>query len=199
MFRKIVCALFLSLLTLTFFVSFRAAGQAESLEKEVLRLHIVAASDAPSDQALKLKVRDALLRWGKDTLPAADKQKAMQTAMENREELEAVAAAVLKENGSDAPVTVSLSRAWFPTKEYENGMRLPAGEYDALRVTIGEGAGQNWWCVLYPPLCFGGSITESEQALTALAGDAAELAVSRQPRYEIRFKLAEIWQTLIRR
>ena len=124
------------------------------LAEKVVRLHVLANSDSEEDQALKLKVRDAVLEQATETLRGADSQaEASRRLTDILPELEETAHAVITANGYDYGVRAELAETSFPTKEYD-GFALPAGEYLALRVLIGEAAGQNWWCVMFPPLCF---------------------------------------------
>ena len=134
------------------------------LAEKVVRLHVLANSDSEEDQALKLKVRDAVLEQATETLRGADSQaEASRRLTDILPELEETARAVITANGYDYGVRAELAETSFPTKEYD-GFALPAGEYLALRVLIGEAAGQNWWCVLFPPLCI---VTEDVEALPA--------------------------------
>ena len=123
------------------------------LAEKVVRLHVLANSDSEEDQALKLKVRDAVLEQATETLRGADSQaEASRRLTDILPELEETARAVITANGYDYGVRAELAETSFPTKEYD-GFALPAGDYTALRIVIGEGEGQNWWCVLYPGLC----------------------------------------------
>ena len=194
MFQKIVAALFVGLMVTTLFTTYHSARAAEELGEGVLRLHILANSDSESDQALKLQVRDAVLGYAKREFTAVEnKAQAMALAERELEQLEQVAEQVLREKGCDMPVTASVEHTFFPTKVYDNGTRLPAGFYDALRLEIGQAKGKNWWCILYPALCFGGSIEQSEQAL----GEQGELATSDAPQIQVKFKLAEWWNRFV--
>lgn len=149
--------------SLTLFIAC-ARSQSESLAAgiapKVLRFHVLAASDSPEDQRLKLAVRDLLLAeiregFSRLTPSPAHSEKANLKAyiLLHREELELTAEAFLKELGSPDSVRIRLESAYFPTRIY-GGMTFPCGVYDAVRVLIGEGKGHNWWCVLYPSLCF---------------------------------------------
>lgn len=199
MFRKITASLFIGLILTTLFATYRSALAADSLSDGVLRLHILAASDSPEDQARKEKVRDAVLAYGKDLFGApSDKEAATETVARHLDELEQLAEETLRREGDDSPVHAEITRCYFPTKEYDNGLRLPAGYYDALRLTIGEGKGRNWWCILYPPLCFGGSVEESEDALQSAVGSDSELATGESEEIRVGFKLAEWWGEFLR-
>ncbi len=124
------------------------------LSGALLRLHIVANSDSEADQAVKLQIRDAITEaFGADFTAAADKDAACALAEHLLPEAEALANQVLLEQGFTEHASASLTFCYFPEKTYGE-MTFPAGYYDALRITIGDAKGQNWWCVLYPPLCF---------------------------------------------
>ena len=117
------------------------------LANQVIRLHVIANSDSDGDQALKLKVRDGVLAQAEQLYPeGASLEQASQALERNLAALAAAGQAVVEREGADYPVRAEITRCWFPTKEYED-FALPAGEYTALRVTIGEGEGRNWWCV----------------------------------------------------
>ena len=134
-----------------------AAAQAEMQEhlaQEVLRFHVLANSDSDADQALKLKVRDSVLGFLEEAMPEMDD--ASRTAAWMREhidEIEAVSRETVAAEGADYPVSAAVTTCWFPDRTY-GGLTFPAGNYEALRVEIGAAEGHNWWCVLYPGLCF---------------------------------------------
>jgi len=126
----------------------------EDLSDSMIRLHIIANSDEEYDQMLKLKVRDAIIHFMNEKMDEIDtKEKAKDYLADNKEKMESVANGVLLAEGLDETATVSFGRFPFPTKKYGN-MILPAGYYEALKIEIGEAKGQNWWCVMFPPLCF---------------------------------------------
>jgi len=134
------------------------ARQASAVQKayaeKLLRLHVLANSDSDSDQALKLKVRDAVLAYMAAEAPEfADAAEASQWVSGHMDGLEKTAREVIAQNGFDYDVALELGTSHFPVKTY-GSLTFPAGEYQALRILIGEGAGKNWWCVMYPPLCF---------------------------------------------
>ena len=152
------------------------------LAEKVVRLHVLANSDSEEDQALKLKVRDAVLEQATETLRGADSQaEASRRLTDILPELEETAHAVITS---------------FPTKEYD-GFALPAGEYLALRVLIGEAAGQNWWCVVFPPLCTAAASDVPTVALDAgLTDQEVALITEADEGYILKFKSVELWQTL---
>ena len=179
--------------------------QALALEKDVdevkdslLRLHIIANSDSEEDQALKIKVRDRLLSEGKLYLGGAkDKDGAILLAKKNLEALRAAAEDELKANGCDMPVAAEVAKSEFSTRVY-GGISLPAGEYDALKVTVGRGEGKNWWCVMFPPMCVSAGCeiqSDGEALCDSLSDEGAEL-VSGGEKYKVKFKAAEIYESV---
>ncbi|WP_297235018.1 stage II sporulation protein R [uncultured Flavonifractor sp.] len=168
-----------------------------ALADQVIRLHVLANSDSEADQALKLKVRDRVLATAEEYFtPGATLEETQAVLTAHLADIAAAGADQVAEEGYRYPVTVSLEENyWFPTKEYTD-FALPAGNYTALRVVIGEGDGQNWWCVVFPPLCLG-SVSESS-AQTALAGgfsqDQVSLITGEDQGYVVKFKAMELWE-----
>ena len=162
---------------------------AQTLHDELLRLHVVGASDSKEDQDVKLLVRDAVLRSLQDGLrDLTDLEAACDYAERMLPKVEAAANSCLAAAGFDDTVTVSLTEEAFPTREYDT-FSLPAGVYKALRVVIGEGEGKNWWCVVFPQLCTG---TGADFVETAnMAGLSGELTGTLEGDYEVRFWLLE--------
>ena len=173
----------------------RLDAQQAALADKVVRLHVLANSDSGEDQALKLQVRDAVLSAADGLIaPGGSLEEAEAAIVEALPALAAAGAQVVGQEGYSYPVTASLEHnVWFPTKTYTD-FALPAGEYTALRVVIGEGGGQNWWCVVFPPLCLG-SVTETA-AETALEGglDSGEVALitGESEGYVVKFKAMEL-------
>lgn len=195
--RRWELALLLGLAAVLLLGTFLEREQSE-LADSVLRLHVLANSDTKADQELKLKVRDGVLAEANAILPRqADRAEAERILGENLQRLAAAGAAVVAEEGYDYPVSACLQKTWFPTKEYED-FALPAGQYQALRIVIGEGDGQNWWCVVFPPLCLG-SVSETS-AQTALAAGLSEqqvaLLTGESEGYIVKFKALELWEQL---
>lgn len=126
----------------------------EDLSQAVFRLHVIANSDSQEDQELKLKVRDKLLEYMNTIcVDCSTKEEAIALAEDHKEDFQKIAEKTIKENGFDYPVKININNFYFPTKNYGD-ISLPAGFYDALRVEIGNASGQNWWCVMFPSLCF---------------------------------------------
>lgn len=168
------------------------------LSDQVIRLHVIANSDSTQDQALKLAVRDRVLAEA-ETLYTSDatRSQALEILSTHLPELAQAGREVVEEWGSDQTVTASLERCWFPTKEYED-FALPAGEYTALRIVIGEGEGQNWWCVAFPPLCLGAASETIEEATLAgsFTPDQAALMTGENGGYVLKFKSMELLSEL---
>lgn len=159
------------------------------IRSEVVRLHVLANSDSEADQALKLHVRDAVLAAADGLLDGVtDHAAAVEQVSAQLPRLQAAAAACIKEHGYSYPVNVELTEMYFTTRTYDAGT-LPAGRYQALRVTIGEGAGHNWWCVVYPPLCL--SAAAEPTRLNDVLDEQACEVVEQPERYEVRFKVVE--------
>ena len=156
------------------------------LAGHVIRLHVLANSDSAADQALKLQVRDAVLAH------TSNAGEATRVLEENLSELTQTARQEIAARGSAYPVAVRLEETWFPTRTYEN-VSLPAGNYLALRVLIGEAAGKNWWCVVFPSLCLSAVSETSLQAAGLSHGEYA-LIQEDEDSYQIRFKAVEWWQ-----
>lgn len=160
-----------------------------SYTQSPLRLHVIANSDSPYDQQVKLIVRDKVLEILEDELKAVeDKDQAMLVIADNIPALEEGCREVLKDY-ADYDLKACLGEASFPTKSYGD-MVLPAGEYDALRVVLGEGEGKNWWCVLFPLLCFVDLASDQEQ--TVMSSPVGDLNTPAQETIQVRFKLNEL-------
>ena len=171
-------------------------GAQQALAGDVLRLHVLANSDSAADQTLKLAVRDRVLAEAAGYLEnARTRQEAEAALAAALEPLARAGAEAAAEAGYRYPVSVSLERAWFPTREYGD-FSLPAGEYRALRVVIGAGEGRNWWCVVFPPLCLGAVSQSAEEAMSALPEGELALITGESGGYILKFKLMELWEQL---
>ncbi len=180
------------------------AGQAndplqESIAEKVLRFHVLANSDSCEDQELKEKVRDAIGCMMQPRLSNVENIEETRAVVEaSMDDIIATAEETLRENGYDYEVTAKLTNTVFPEKTYGN-YTFPAGEYQALEVVIGEGKGHNWWCVLYPNMCFRGSVfevveEEAEEALKEVLTPEEYENVFNGEDYEIRFKFLEYFK-----
>ena len=174
-----------------------ALNTQRDLADRVVRLHVLANSDSEEDQALKLLVRDAVLERATALLEQTESRAEAEALLrESLPELETIAEETVRANGYSDAVTAELEDTSFPTKEYDC-FSLPAGEYLALRVLIGEGVGQNWWCVVFPPLCTAASADVPETALAAgLTEDQVGLMTEEDSGYVLKFKAVEWWEQL---
>ena len=166
----------------------------------VFRLHVIANSDSEADQNLKYTVRDALLAYMNDLCAnCISKEEAISIASEHLEDFKQIALNTIQKEGFDYPVNVRIGNFDFPTKHYGD-ISLPAGSYDALRVEIGEAKGQNWWCVMFPPLCFVDASSgivpeESKEDLENTLTDEEFSIVSDNDSnlgFQLKFKILEI-------
>lgn len=164
----------------------------QRLSQELIRLHVVANSDSPQDQELKLRVRDAVTAsLGKALADVQDVEAAKAYLQENLPKLQALANDVLERAGSTQRAVVKLCREGFPARDYDT-FSLPAGIYESLRIVIGEGEGHNWWCVVFPGLCTP-KTGEAFSDTAAAAGfpDALTGALTGEDGYELRFFLLD--------
>lgn len=176
----------------------------KDISSSVLRLHILANSDLEYDQQLKLLVRDRVLTETESLFKnAKSPDESAKIAEDNLQLIKNIAEDEIKKHGFDYSVDVSVENTNFPTKSYSN-ITLPCGNYTAVRIKIGEANGKNWWCVMYPPLCFADGIVTIPEAAKAqlkstLSDDEYNLITKTQKGtipVEIRFKIIEIFQNI---
>lgn len=157
--------------------------QAE-VASELVRLHVLAKDDTDYEQAVKLQVRDEVLKYVQPMLAGTKTQaQAIAVLNGNMDGIRQAAAAV----AGDRQVAVTLTEEYYPTREYD-GFALPAGEYTSLRVILADGEGRNWWCVVYPPLC-----TELATERMELLTDETESLITGQEGYVYKFRILELW------
>lgn len=196
------------ILVLFLFLIFSAYSYAstvnENLSDNVFRLHVIANSDSKEDQDLKYKVRDKLIEYMKSiTSNIENKEEVINIAYNNIENFQKIAEQVIKENGFNYPVKIEIGNFSFPTKTYGD-ISLPSGFYDALKVEIGNASGQNWWCVMFPPLCFvdvtSGVVPESskENLETNLGQEEYDIISNNNESdvIEFKFKIVEFFEDL---
>ena len=163
------------------------------ISKSVFRLHVLANSNSDEDQALKYKVRDNLLNYMNNICSnCSSKEEAISLVTEHKDEFKQVALETIKNEGYNYDVNINIGNFEFPTKQYGD-ISLPAGYYDALRVEIGETKGRNWWCVMFPSLCFidissGIVPEESKEELQNVLSDEEYSIISDNNNYEMKFK-----------
>ena len=188
--KKYIHLLVLSIMLAGMVLSLPFFDACEELTDDVLRVHILANSDSAADQSLKLSVRDRVVKECSAYYNSCDgKEEAIEVTREHLSEIEALARDEIRRHGYRYPVHAELSEMYFNTRYYDD-FTMPAGRYDALRLTIGDGEGQNWWCVMYPSLCVGKeNKKEMEDSL-----DDGEYKVVTAERYDFRFKFVEYWE-----
>lgn len=166
-----------------------AQGRQDSISSSLVRLHVLAHSNSRQEQELKLRVRDAVLEYISPRLEGAE------TVAQAREillsEMDGIAMAA-SGAAEGRELRLSLGEENYPTKAYE-GFRLPAGRYESLRLEIGEGNGENWWCIVFPPVCL--SAVQSEPVAAAMTKEDYAL-ISSQEGWELRFRTVELWGQL---
>lgn len=173
-----------------------------NISESVFRLHVLANSDVANDQDLKYKVRDKLIEYMNSLADGyTSKDDVINLVKENISEFKEIAKRVVQENGYDYDVNVSIGNFEFPTKTYGD-ISLPAGLYDALKVEIGEAKGQNWWCVMFPPLCFvdvtSGIVPDESKELMheELSDEEYYLISEHTPEIRFKFKLLELFSNM---
>ncbi|SDY70423.1 stage II sporulation protein R [Proteiniborus ethanoligenes] len=153
-YKKLLISLIILILSIGLVYAKGLERSSETYKNKLIRLHVVANSDSKEDQDLKLKVRDEIIAQMNDSLKNSDSiDTTRKIVSENIDNIKYIALKEVKANNKEYEVAVWLDNFNFPTKSYGD-FTLPAGEYQALKVVIGEGKGQNWWCVMFPPLCF---------------------------------------------
>ena len=168
-----------------------------NIENSVFRLHVIANSDLDYDQKLKYKVRDSLIDYMNNLCrDVKNKEEAIEIAKNHTDDFKKIAEETINQNGFNYPVTVEIGNFDFPTKNYGD-ISFPAGYYDALRVKIGKAEGQNWWCVMFPPLCFvnvssGIVPDESKELIKQELDDESFSIISDENNSEIQFKFGLI-------
>ena len=166
----------------------------EDIANEIIRSHVIANSNTDEDQALKLKVRDKAIEFVSNSLKESNSlEESRKFIIENKSNIESIAKSVIIENGYDYNVTSSLSRENFPDKIYGDVV-FPQGEYEAYRILIGEAKGENWWCVMFPPLCFVDGTKDaidSTEVVEKLEGNNKKEKIKNN-KIKFKFKLFEM-------
>ena len=176
----------------------------QGIADEVIRLHVLANSDEDYDQQLKIKVKDGIVKMLENELHnSMTKDETRIVLLKNLDKIEKRAEEIIKENGYDYSVNAKICFDDFPTKEYAD-VTLPAGEYEALKIEIGEAKGKNWWCVMFPPLCFVDASVkevpkEDKEILKSVLTDTEYDIVNKKKNendipIKIKFKIVEWWQ-----
>ncbi|WP_195940728.1 stage II sporulation protein R [Romboutsia sp. 1001713B170131_170501_G6] len=180
----------------------------ENYKDKLIRFHVIANSDSDEDQELKLKVRDAVIEYLQPKLLKSKSISQSEEIIKNEyDQIERISENIIKENGYTYDIKVGIEYSNFPTKQYSSVV-LPAGEYKALKIVIGEGTGKNWWCVMFPPLCFideeNGVIDKAtdEKLKEVLTEEEYNLITHKTKeevsRVEVKFKIAEIIDSILK-
>lgn len=194
--KKIEIIIILSILLLlyTFICAFSYVQAVSSdISSSVFRLHVIANSNSDEDQSLKYKVRDSLLNYMNNICSnCSSKEEAINLVTKHQEEFKQIALETIKNEGYSYDINIKIGNFEFPTKNYGD-ISLPAGYYDALRIEIGEAKGKNWWCVMFPSLCFidissGIVPDESKEDLQNVLSDEEYSIISNNSNYNIKFK-----------
>lgn len=198
---------FIVLLLFSFFVFVSALSYVNAvssdIQKSVFRLHVIANSDSKEDQDLKYKVRDAVITYMNNiSAKCSSKEEVINLAYKYQDEFKKIAEETIRENGYNYKVNIHIGNFEFPTKTYGD-ISLPAGYYDAIRIEIGNASGQNWWCVMFPPLCFvdvtsGIVPDESKELMKDNLNDEEYSLISDNKHSTIKFKfsLIEFFQNI---
>ncbi|MGE4353178.1 MAG: stage II sporulation protein R [Oscillospiraceae bacterium] len=181
-------ALLLSL-CITLCLAVWGQGGSRTLSSQLIRLHVIAVSDEPEEQELKLRVRDAVLAYAEPLLENTETAEDAYALLYNNLDSLSEAAQSASEGRS---VEVTLTRETYPTRYYDS-FALPAGEYNSLRVMLGEAQGKNWWCVIFPPLCTAASV---EDVQPTLSEDEQKIITQDGEGYVLRFRAMELWGEL---
>ena len=194
--RILTLAIFAAILLLV--VGLLPVHGEEEIYDKMVRLHVLANSDSEEDQAVKLKVRDAILALTVPLLQNCEtKEEAVALLEENQTLFVEAAKAILQEEGFDDTVSIEMGLEDYPTRTYDS-LCFPAGEYISMRVSLGTGEGQNWWCCLFPPLCLGAATVRDEDAEDACISVGFTptqykiITESDKPVYRARFKILEL-------
>ena len=203
--KKNIFTAFIVLFLLSIFIIVCAnsyvSAVSSNISSSVFRLHVIANSDSSEDQNLKYIVRDRILDYMNSLVDTtiSSKEEIMRIVSENLVNFRSIAQNTVYENGYDYNVNIEIGNFAFPTKAYGD-IALPSGYYDALRVSIGEAKGKNWWCVMFPPLCFvdvsSGVVPEdSKETLEeSLSDEEYELISGSSTEFEVKFKFVEFFE-----
>lgn len=174
------------------------SNQCDGIREKMLRMHVIANSDSVEDQNLKLKVRDAVLLKGREIFDGSiTSDEAEEKIKPHINELKDAALSVIKNEGYDYEVDITVQNDYFKTRTYDDSVTLPAGYYTAVKVVIGEGDGQNWWCVMFPPMCL--PAASAECTIDDVLNSQETKIVNNGERYRFRFKIIEIYEELIKK
>lgn len=190
-YKNIILVLSLFIITFTYIIHPHVEGYAkDGFKDEIIRFHIRANSDKEEDQALKLKIRDEILKEMTEKFKDSKSiEESRRIIIANMDKMKSIAERVIEKQGKNYEVAITLGQDNFPTRKYGN-MVLPTGEYETLLISLGEGKGQNWWCVMFPPLCFV-DITHSVAYNLEKELDV-QLEEGKEPTLKLKWKIVEL-------
>ncbi len=195
--RNFTAAIIISIIFLLLWNISVFAYQCGEIRSDVLRLHILANSDSEEDQQLKLKVRDAILEEGFEIFDGSVTiENAVNKISPQMNRIKETAEKIIKENGFNYDVTVTLDEEFFSTRIYNDSVTLPAGKYLALKVVIGSGEGKNWWCVMFPALCLPAAESNQREEIDKVLNSDEEEIILESSKYAVKFKIVEIIESL---
>lgn len=198
--------IFVLLILLCLFILVSAISYVDAVSNDiadsVFRLHVIANSDSKEDQELKYKVRDKVLEYMNSIAQnCTSKQEIIELVTTHKDDFQTIAKQVIIDNGYDYNINIYIGEFDFPTKNYGD-ISFPAGTYDSLRIEIGESKGQNWWCVMFPPLCFvdvtSGVVPEESKSIIQNNLTAEEYSIisdQKSPDIQVKFSLIEMFQS----
>ena len=199
--KKLILSLSLLIISIVYIIHpymISREAHVDGFKDQIIRFHIKANSDKEEDQALKLRIRDEILKeMGTQFGNSKSLDETRVIVEDNLDNIKYITEKMIKEEGKDFPVDVSLGNKNFPTRKYGN-ITFPSGEYETLQVTIGEGKGKNWWCVMFPPLCFvdinhGNTNDVKKDLKEVLTEEEINLLLSdKEPPIVLKSKIAEV-------
>ena len=190
-YKKLILVLSLFIITFIYIIHPAVEGYAkDGFKDEIIRFHIRANSDKEEDQALKLKIRDEILDEMTEKFKYTKSiEESRRIIIANMDNMKSIAERVIEKEGKNYEVAITLGQDNFPTRKYGN-MVLPTGEYETLLISLGEGKGQNWWCVMFPPLCFVDITHSVSYNLEKELG--IQLEEGKEPTLKLKWKIVEI-------
>ena len=201
-FKHFVLIIFLLFIYISFCAFHYAYAISTKIENNIFRLHVIANSNSVEDQNLKYKVRDRILEYfNNNSVSCSNKNDCINFVNNNIQTIKQIAQNTVYENGYNYPIEIAVGNFAFPTKKYGD-IRFPSGYYDGLKIKIGEASGENWWCVMFPPLCFvdatSGIVPEDSKNILQNNMTSEEYSLISENSYDVsvKFKIVEMFQNL---
>ena len=194
--KSIILVIFLFILYFIFNSFSYTTAISSNIQKEIFRLHIIANSNSPEDQNLKLVIRDEIVKY-LSSFSFNNKDEIISFLQSHENEIYELTKHIIEENHFNYDCTIEIGNSYYPQKKYKN-IILPSGTYDGLKIKLGESKGHNWWCVLFPPMCMIDSLTcelpeESEEILgSSVSTETFNIITSDLPQYKFKFKIIDL-------